>query len=54
MRCSPLTDSIGLTCLYDNPGVLTKVDMLKGRDNDLWMPVVRNEKEQLVHGYYVR
>lgn len=34
-------------------GVLTKVDTLQGREVDLWLKVLMNETEPLLHGYYV-
>lgn len=34
-------------------GVLTKADTLQGRENQIWLPVVKNEQEHLTHGYYV-
>jgi hypothetical protein len=35
-------------------GVLTKVDRLQGRtESDLWLKVVKNQKDALTHGYYV-
>ena len=34
-------------------GVLTKADTLQCRENQIWLPVVKNEKEHLAHGYYV-
>lgn len=36
-------------------GVLTKVDTLQSRtENDQWLKVVKNQREPLAHGYYVR
>ena len=34
-------------------GVLTKVDTLRGMENDRWVKVLRGEREQLLHGYFV-
>jgi hypothetical protein len=34
-------------------GVLTKVDTLEEVERDHWVKVLRNEKQPLLHGYYV-
>lgn len=34
-------------------GVLTKVDTLEDVEREHWVKVLRNEKQPLLHGYYV-
>lgn len=34
-------------------GVLTKADTLQGREVDQWLKLLKNESDQLLHGYYV-
>ena len=34
-------------------GVLTKVDTLRGLENDRWVKVLKGEREPLIHGYFV-
>lgn len=33
-------------------GVVTKIDTLRGVEKKMWLPIVRNQKEALLHGYF--
>jgi hypothetical protein len=34
-------------------GVLTKADTLQGSETQEWLPIVKNERESLLHGYHI-
>lgn len=49
VRLAQEADSMGKRTI----GVLTRVDTLRGREVDLWMKVLKNETQPLLHGYFV-